>query len=224
MANKALKAVRHRRQVYRKYIDTNHPACINAARAACSLIKQDRRNFEVCLARKIKDDHKSFYAYVKSKSKSNVGSLVNEHGQSISDAKEKAGALDEFFGSVFTKDDDSYIRIPPSHFHGDSMDRLVDIAIDREIIAAKLQNLKPDKAAGDDNLSPRLLRTISSEIAEPIAIIFRKSLDVRHVPRDWRTANVGLTPLFKRCKRSQVDNYRCVSLTSQIMLCGRIHA
>jgi len=32
------------------------------------------------------------------------------------------------------------------------MDRLVDIAIDREIIAAKLQNLKPDKAAGDDNL------------------------------------------------------------------------
>jgi len=153
--------------------------------------------------------------YVKSKSKSNVGSLVNEHGQSISDAKEKAGALDEFFGSVFTKDDDSYIRIPASHFHGDSTDRLVDIAIDREIIAAKLQNLKPDKAAGDDNLSKRLLGTISSEIAESIAIIFRKSLDAGHVPRDWRTANVqctSITPLFKKCKRYQVDNYRPVSL------------
>jgi len=100
MTNKALKAVRHRRQVYRKYKDTNHLAYINAARTACSLVKQARRNFEVCLARKIKEDRKSFYAYVRSKSKSNVkvGSLVNERGQLISDAKEKAGALNDFFG------------------------------------------------------------------------------------------------------------------------------
>jgi len=68
--------------------------------------------------------------------------------------------------------------------------------------------------AGDDNLSPRVLVTISSEIAEPIGIIFRKSLDAGHVPRDWRTANI--TPLFKKGKRSQEDNYRPVSLTSQI--------
>jgi len=61
---------------------------------------------------------------VKSKSKSNVKvrSLVNERAQLISDAKQKAGALHEFFGSVFTKDDDSHIRIPASHFHGDSKD------------------------------------------------------------------------------------------------------
>jgi len=39
-------------------------------------------------------------------------------------------------------------------------------------------------------------------------------LDAGHVPRDWRTANV--TSLFKKGKRSQVDNYRPVSLTSQI--------
>jgi len=47
MTNYALKAVRHKRQVYTKYIHTNHPACINAARTACSLVKQNRRNFEV---------------------------------------------------------------------------------------------------------------------------------------------------------------------------------
>jgi len=97
----------------------------------------------------IKDDRKSFYAYVRSKSKSNVkvGSLVNEHGQLISYAKEKAGALNDFFVSVFTKEDNSHTPITALRFHGDSMDTLVDIAIDREIIAAKLQNLKPDKAA-----------------------------------------------------------------------------
>jgi len=58
-------------------------------------------------------------------------------------------------------------------------------------------------------LSPRFLVTISSEIAEPIGITFRKSLDAGHVPRDWRTASI--TPLFKKGKRSQVDNDRPVS-------------
>ena len=37
-----------------------------------------------------------------------------------------------------------------------------------EAIEAKLRNLKPDKAAGDDNMSPRLLKSISGEIALPV--------------------------------------------------------
>jgi len=32
MSNKALKAVRHRRQIYRKYKDTKHPAYVKAAK------------------------------------------------------------------------------------------------------------------------------------------------------------------------------------------------
>jgi len=70
------------------------------------------------------------------------------------------------------------------------------------------------KAAGDDNLLPRLLKAIAVEIAYPIAMIFRKSFDSGSVPRDWRTANVS--PLFKKGSRHQVSNYRPVSLTSQI--------
>jgi len=58
------------------------------------------------------------------------------------------------------------------------------------------------------------LKSISSEIALPIAMIFRKSVDTGRVPQDWRTANI--TPLFKKGKRSQAKNYRPVSLTSQI--------
>ena len=75
-------------------------------------------------------------------------------------------------------------------------------------------SLKEDKAAGDDNMSPRILKAISDEIDLPVAIIFRKLLDTGEVPRDWRTANV--TPLFKKGSKQQVDNYRPVSLTSQI--------
>lgn len=72
MTNKALRAVRQRRRVYRKYKDTSHPAYTKAAKSAHKLIDQAKRNFEEQLARKIKDDRKSFFAYARSKSKSNV--------------------------------------------------------------------------------------------------------------------------------------------------------
>ena len=216
MTNKALQAVRHRRRIYRKYKDTSHPAYITAAKKAHDQVKDARRNFEHCLAKKIKEDRKSFFAYVRSKSKSNVtvGSLVSEHGQITSDPEEKAEILNDFFCSVFTKEINSDMPVPDTCFAGNNDDRLEDIAITPELILKKLQQLKLDKAAGDDNLSPRLLKSISSEIALPIAMIFRKSLDSGCVPRDWRTANI--TPLFKKGKRSQAENYRPVSLTSLI--------
>ena len=77
-----------------------------------------------------------------------------------------------------------------------------------------MNSLKQDKAAGDDGLSPRLLKALSTELAVPVSIIFRKSLDSGTLPMDWRTANVA--PLFKKGSKHDVGNYRPVSLTSQI--------
>jgi len=61
-----------------------------------------------------------------------------------------------------------------------------------------LSNLNDDKAPGNDNLSPRLLKAVAYETEYPVATIFRKSLDSGAVPKDWKTANV--TPLFKKRK------------------------
>ena len=57
------------------------------------------------------------------------------------------------------------------------------------------------------------MRPLAEELAVPIAILFRKSLDTGCVLRDWRTANIS--PLFKKGRRCQPDNYRPVNLTSQ---------
>ena len=59
------------------------------------------------------------------------------------------------------------------------------------VIKKKLSTVKEDKAAGDDNVSPRILKAISDKVAYPVAMIFRKSLDTGCVPRDWRTADVS---------------------------------
>ena len=47
--------------------------------------------------------------------------------------------------------------------------KLVDIDISADIIRKTLSNLNDDKAAGNDNLSPRLLKAVADEIAYPVA-------------------------------------------------------
>jgi len=217
MTHKALKAVKHRRLIYSKYKDSRHPAYVKAAKHANHLIKQARQNFEELLAKKIKEDRKSFFAYARSKSKCNVrvGDLSNSQGQMVSAAAEKAELLNSFFSSVFTRESVESIPLPDPCFTGSVSQRLCDITVDVSVIADKLCALRPDKSAGDDNLSPRLLRDLSTELSTPVSLIFRRSLDTSCVPRDWRTAIVS--PLFKKGRRSEPGNYRPVSLTSQIV-------
>jgi len=47
-----------------------------------------------------------------------------------------------------------------------------------------------------------------------LAILHRKSLQELSVPDDWKKANVS--PIFKKGNRQSLENYRPVSLTSQI--------
>ena len=74
--------------------------------------------------------------------------------------------------------------------------------------------MRPDKAAGPDNLLPRFLIEIKDQIAYPLYLLFRKSLDESSVPDDWKCADVS--PVFKKGNRNKVENYRPISLTSQI--------
>ena len=61
-------------------LQTDHLACIKASKAASSLNEQAKCSFEEKLAMNIKENHKSFLAYVRSKSKINVrvGALVTQ--------------------------------------------------------------------------------------------------------------------------------------------------
>ena len=49
-------------------------------------------------------------------------------------------------------------------------------------------------------------------MAEPLSIIFGKSLAAGKLPRDWTKANV--TPIHKKGRRTESLNYRPISLTS----------
>ena len=84
--------------------------------------------------------------------------------------------------------------------------------IQEETVRDLLLPLDCHKSLGPDEIHPRVLRELAQEIAEPLSIIYQRSLLTGEVPEDWRLANE--TPIYKKGCREDQGNYRPVSLTS----------
>jgi Reverse transcriptase (RNA-dependent DNA polymerase)/Endonuclease-reverse transcriptase len=173
-------------------------------------ITSAKRKLEKELANNKKGNGQLFRQYIKQRTRSRdpVGPLTGEDGGSVTEDLAIAEQLNRFFASVFTKEDRANIPVQPS----ETDKKLDKIHISPNEVVKKLQKLRPDSAAGPDNIHPRLLKECCNELSIPLTIIFRKSLREGRVPADWKTATV--TPIFKKGKRTDPSNYRPVSLTS----------
>ena len=167
-----------------------------------------KRNFERKIAKS--GNKRPFNAYIKSKTKSrsNVGPLkVNK--TIISENKDMAKILNEYFTSVFTSEPPG--EVPPvEKLPTESI--LDNIFFTAEQVRKKLVALKPNSAPGPDKISSRFLKNNAGAMAPALAMIFNKSMSEGSVPEDWKLANV--TPIFKKGSKGDPGNYRPVSLTS----------
>ena len=86
------------------------------------------------------------------------------------------------------------------------------MTLNREELLKKLSKLNPAKSQGPDRLHPQVLRACAESLVDPLLILFNQSLQLGQVPSSRKQGNI--TPIFKKGKRTQVGNYRPVSLTS----------
>lgn len=176
-----------------------------------------KENFETKLANNAKNDSKSFFSYIRNKqrSKDKVGHMKDNQGCVVSEDEHKATLLNNYFSSVFTVEDNTYVPDPIQIFKGNiSHEGLNNIDITEEVVYKKLSEINVNKSCGPDDLHPKLLHELRSVIAGPLTKIFKISLKYGVMPQDWKDANV--TPLFKKGAKDKCENYRPISLTSVV--------
>ena len=82
------------------------------------------------------------------------------------------------------------------------------------VMSVLLNKLSKSKATGLDNISAKLVRECADLISIPVCNIFNNCLSSGLFPDDWKCARV--TPLFKQGERTDVNNYRPISVISII--------
>ena len=150
---------------------------------------------------------------------SEVCRLFNVDGVATTDNKLIADSFCNFFSTVANKLKTS--AIPFTNFIWCSQNKLTDRMTPTTsnfsfnytsviIIHEYLRQLKVKKAAGLDNIPPRMIRDGASVLSKPLAHIINLSLKCGTVPSEWKIAKIN--PLFKSGKTSDLNNYRPISI------------
>ena len=125
--------------------------------------------------------------------------------------EDKAGELNRFFASMFTKED---LNNVPNLEVIEEVEKLDNFDISVTEVDNLLKSIKTDKSPGPDLIHNRVLHETKDIIKVPLTNLFNKSLETGIIPNIWKTANV--TPIYKKGCKSDPNNYRPVSLTSTV--------
>ena len=210
LLKEAIRKIAHKQMLWKVYKHTGNVEDYTNYKEALNLatteIRKSKRTFEQKLAGNIKNDSKSFYAYVRSKQKvrDKFGPLENNSENIISDGFQMAEVLNEYFSSVFTTEYISSLPVPLTKFEGNKSEHLGQLIVTPEMIAKKIKKMKDNKSPGVDGIPPKLLKVIVDQISTPLANLFNLSLEEGIVPSEWKEANI--TPLFKKGSRKKPEN------------------
>lgn len=214
MSRRTASAINKKKRLWKKYQTNPSIYALNRYRSArneCNnIVKDSKTSFEKKIISEFKESPKSFWSYIESQkiSKKSIPQLLKPDGSVTNSDKEKTEVLNNFFASVFTKDDPS---IPLPHLPRSNFTEMRNITCTAEIVLKKLNKLNSQKAPGPDKIQSYFLKSTASSIAAPLTIIFNKSLTEGELPTDWKFALISA--LHKKGDRKDPNNYRPVSLT-----------
>ena len=110
--------------------------------------------------------------------------------------------LNEYFSSVFTRENISILPVLETKFEGREFDYLGQLIVTPTVVAMKIRNMNDNKSPGVDGIPPKLLLKIVEQISIPLATVFNLSLEEGIVPLEWKEAKI--IPLFKTRFEKQV--------------------
>jgi hypothetical protein len=77
-----------------------------------------------------------------------------------------------------------------------------------------LQDLEVNKSSDPDGIPPIILKNCGSVFAKSISLFLNRSMAMSVFPDRWRTSY--FSPIFKKGRRNNVEDYRGVAILSAI--------
>ena len=147
--------------------------------------RNTRRAFEKKLANECRKNPKAVYKYMKSSNRvnSSLPDLKKPDGTLTKSDEEAAEALNYQYYQTFTKENTEHLpTFTPKNLLTAPLDTFEIKEID---VLKELQHLQPNKSGGVDNIHPRVLKEMASQLAKPITILFNKSIEAGVLPKHW---------------------------------------
>lgn len=182
-------------------------------------IRSAKSRYESKIIRRSKNNRKVFYSYIATRNRKasgrKVGPIVKKglNGKDkeiVAQDVEVASLLNDYFISVFNKKDNIETTEAKEDISSQTKG-LEKIDITQGDVSRAIGEFKVNKSPGVDKISSTYALKIKDIVSEPLALLFNKSLMNKEIPMDWKKANI--TPIFKKGDRSNMENYRPVSLT-----------
>ena len=177
-------------------------------------IEEEARRKEIKMLSEIKTNPKVFYSYAKRKRnvKSKIGPLEGEDGKLYDDPVKIANILQKQYQSVFSNPD-TETNSDTENTNNEAT--ISDIEITEDEIIKAISLIPANSAGGPDKFPACILKECKNQLAKPLKMIFRKSLDTGIIPQQYLKQTI--VPIYKKSSKAKPENYRPVSLTSHII-------
>ena len=153
---------------------------------------------------------KKFWSYVKSNSNtSRIPKSVHRAEIHANDDVKRAKLFNTFFHEQFSPSSNYEINIDFSN------DSFRPFKFEAHNVLQILKTIDINKSQGPDGISGAVLKYCAPSLANPLSILFNISYSSGQFPSDWKLANV--VPVHKKGDKSDIKNYRPISITSLVM-------
>ena len=179
-----------------------------------SIISQQEQREQLATDR-IKENPRYFFSFARENKKlvCNIGPLQNKDGELTDDPENMANILQDQYASVFSDPDSLKKCLPTLNVPLNSILENIDFT-EKHIIEA-INEIDAHAACGPNDIPAIVLKNCKVNLAHPILLLWKHSLDSECVPITYKTQII--TPVYKKSSKADPANYRPISLTSHVI-------
>lgn len=141
-----------------------------------------------------------------------ITSIRDANGNLITDQNKILGRIEEFYKQLYDSNGGQIHAFTDRKITNVNSEEIPEI--EEFEIEKALKTVKNGKAAGEDGILPEMLKEGGKSLLQQLKNLFNYCLQEEKIPSNWNNAVVVL--LHKKGDKSKLENYRPISLLSQI--------